>query len=256
MIYLVFHTLTLPSSGEYLISFLKPDLSKLTPKNIFAGMGQAFFSLSLGGTMLVIYGSYVKKKENIPKLAIFTGIGDLSAALLASLFIVPTVLLYGLNLEEGYTLLFSTIPIVFQKLPMGRILGTFFLLSLFFIAFLSTVAALQLLSGTLANNTRLGKKKSIIIVGIADLFLMIPCAFFPQIIPKLDLIAGSGMQVFGSAIAMIALTRGFGKIKVVKQIFRNDKGKFKSVYFFWLKWIIPLALFLTLILYIYGSLDL
>jgi NSS family neurotransmitter:Na+ symporter len=254
MIYLLWHTLRLPGAIDKVLEFLSFDFSQLTAKNIFAAMGQAFFSLSLGGCILVIYGSYLKPKDKLIKMAFAISLGDLGAALLTSLIIVPTVLLFGLNLDEGYTLLFSTIPVMFTKIDGGQLLSILFLLSFSFIAFLSHIAALQLVTGTLANNTKLSFNKSIIYVGITLMSLTTFTGFFPQIIPILDLVVGSGMQVFGSAIALIALTRGFGKKVVLQQIFSGKNTKISSIYFIWLKWIIPLALGLTLILYIYNNL--
>lgn len=253
MIYLLVHVLRIDGAIEQLISFLNPDFDQLTIKNIFAALGQAFFSLTLGGTILVVYGSYLKKEESILKISLYSGFGDLGASILISLILVPTILVYGLNLQEGHTLLFSTLPVLFEQMPEGRILGTFFLFSLVLMAFLSSAAAVQFLSTSLNNNTKLSYKKSVILVGIFDLILIIPCAFYGDIIPTLDLIFGSGMQVLGSCFAIIALTWFIGKKVTLKQIFSTKRSAFQNWYFLWLKWVIPTALILTLGLYIYSN---
>lgn len=252
MIYLLFHVLRIDGAVEQLLIFLNPDFGQLTIQNIFAALGQAFFSLTLGGTIMVVYGSYLKKEESILKISLFSGLGDLGASLLISLILVPTILVYGLNLQEGHTLLFSTLPVLFEQMPEGRILGTFFLFSLVLMAFLSSAAAVQFLSTTLNNNTKLTYKKSVILIGVLDLLLIIPCAFYGDIIPILDLIFGSGMQVIGSCCAIIALTWFVGKKITIKQIFNQKTNTFRNWYFIWLKWVIPAALILTLVLYIYG----
>ena len=77
--------LRLPGAIVALKEFLAPDFSQLTPTSLFAALGQAFFSLSLGGTFYLVYGSYLRDRENIPRTAIATGIGDAGAALLAVL---------------------------------------------------------------------------------------------------------------------------------------------------------------------------
>ncbi len=253
MIYFLLHVLRIDGAVEKLIVFLKPDFEQLTIQNIFAALGQAFFSLTLGGTILVVYGSYLKKEENILKISIFSGLGDLGASLLISLILVPAILVYALNLEEGHTLLFSTLPVLFEQMPGGRILGTFFLFSLVLMAFLSSAAAVQFLSTSLNNNTKLTYKQSVILIGVLDLLLIIPCAFFGDIIPILDLIFGSGMQVIGSCCAIIALTWFIGKKITVNQIFNQKRNTFQNWFFVWLKWVIPAALILTLVLYIYSS---
>lgn len=250
MLYLLFHVLKLPGAIDKLLVFLNPDFSLLTNKNIFAAMGQAFFSLTLGGTILVVYGSYLKKKESIPKVAVLSGLGDLSASILVSLILVPAILIYGLNIQEGHTLLFSTLPVLFEQMPGGRFIGTFFLFSLSLIAFLSSVAAIQYLSSSLYKNTKLNFRKSILIIGVLDFILILPCAFYGNIIPVLDLVFGSGMQVLGSCMAIITLCWFIGRRITKHQIFGQSKTKFQGILFIWLKWVIPAALILTLCLYI------
>ncbi len=252
MIYLIYHVLTLPKAPGYLAEFLIPNFEKLTPKKIFAALGQAFFTLSLGGTTLVAYSNYIKKTTSLPKLAVSTALGDLSAALLASIFIIPAVLVYNQNLNEGFTLLFTTLPNVFSMMPMGRILGSLFILALLFIALLSSIAVLQLYSQMFLNTTKLNFKQSVFITGILEFLLIIPCALQPNIIGTLDLIFGSGMQIFGSCIAMIALTFGIGKRKTIMEIFNNKEGVLPKIFFIWIKWIIPITLFLVLGIYLYN----
>ena len=76
MLYLIGHALFYGNAIEHLFTFLQPDFSKLSPEIAFAAMGQAFFSLGLGGTFMLIYGSYMKNDQNIVKGAILTGLGD------------------------------------------------------------------------------------------------------------------------------------------------------------------------------------
>ena len=123
IITLIFMTLRLPGATSALGEFLQPDFSLLTPTSLFAALGQAFFSLSLGGTMYVVYGSYLRDDTNIPRTAVAAGFGDAGAALLASLFIVPTVLVLGINLQAGPMLIFETLPRMFAEIPAGRVIG-------------------------------------------------------------------------------------------------------------------------------------
>ncbi|PCH92310.1 MAG: hypothetical protein COB85_08355 [Bacteroidetes bacterium] len=254
MIYLLYRALNLPGAIEHLMDFIQPNFSSLTAKNVFAAMGQAFFTLSLGGTMMIAYGSYVRDDTNLPSLAASTSLGDLIAALLAALFIVPTILVYNLDMEQGPTLLFSTIPHIFSQMPNGRVLGTLFLLALLLVSFLSSLAVLQLYVRMIFENSKLGFTLCLILVGIAQAILIIPSAFNPSIISTLDLIFGSGMQMLGSCLAIIALCWGLGKGIVMAQMFTGKQHLFQQMYFQWLKWIVPAALVGTLILYLYDSL--
>ena len=255
IIYLVINAFLLEGAPRQFAAFLKPDFSVMRSEHIFAALGQAFFSLGLGGTFLLIYGSYLKEDQNIPKLAVLTGLGDTGAALLASLFIIPSILVFGLDMTAGPGLIFSTLPKLFSVMPLGRFLGTIFMLALFFMAFLSNIAALEVLVGGLSDvrKTAWSRNKIILFIGILEFFLILPSCLNTDLIATLDLIFGSGMQVFGSALAVIGVTWGLGKSKTLKQIFSTVSFRWQNIYFFWLKWVIPTALLFILLSYIFSS---
>ncbi len=234
---------------------LAPDFSQLTPTSLFAALGQAFFSLSLGGTFYLIYGGYLPDDEDIPQTALATGIGDASAALLASLFIVPTVLALGLNMQAGPLLIFETLPRMFSEIPAGRFIGTAFLLGLWMMAFLSTVAAFQVIAAALTDSFNVSLTRAVLIVGGVEAILMLPSALNPGIIGTLDLIFGSGMQMLGSALAIIALFWGFDKAVAATQIFGGETDGIRRIYLLWLRWAVPATVGVMLVLYIADSLG-
>jgi NSS family neurotransmitter:Na+ symporter len=255
IITLIVMALNLPGAVTHLVAFLEPDFSQLTSTSIFAALGQAFFSLSLGGTFYLIYGSYLRDDENIPKAAIATGIGDASAALLASLFIVPTVLALGLNMQVGPSLLFETLPRMFSEIPAGRFIGVAFLVGLWMMAFLSTVAAFQVIVAALTDSFNFSLTKAALVVGGVEAVLMLPSALNPEIIGTLDLIFGSGMQMLGSGLTIIALLWGCDKAIAATQIFGGRTDGFRRIYLLWLKWVVPATLGVMLVLYIADSLG-
>jgi NSS family neurotransmitter:Na+ symporter len=252
---LIIMALRLPGATAALGDFLAPDFSQLTPTSVFAALGQAFFSLSLGGTFYLVYGSYLRDEENIPKAAIATGIGDASAALLASLFIVPTVLALGLNMQAGPSLIFETLPRMFAEIPAGRFIGTAFLVGLWMMAFLSTVAAFQVIVAALTDSFNLSLTKAGLIVGGVEAVLMLPSALHPEIIGTLDLIFGSGMQMLGSGLTIVALFWGCDKAVAVSQIFGGRTDGIRRLYLGWLRWVVPATLGVMLLLYIAHSLS-
>jgi NSS family neurotransmitter:Na+ symporter len=255
IITLIVMALNLPGAVTHLLAFLEPDFSQLTPTSIFAALGQAFFSLSLGGTFYLIYGSYLRDDENIPRTAIATGIGDASAAILASLFIVPTVLALGLNMQAGPSLLFETLPRMFSEIPAGRFIGVAFLIGLWMMAFLSTVAAFQVIVAALTDSFNFSLTKAALLVGGVEAVLMLPSALNPEIIGTLDLIFGSGMQMLGSGLTIIALLWGCDKAIAATQIFAGRTDGFRRIYLLWLKWAVPATLGVMLVLYISDSLG-
>jgi NSS family neurotransmitter:Na+ symporter len=254
--YLVINALFLPGAIEKFADFLKPDFSVLRAEHIFAALGQAFFSLGLAGTIMVIYGSYMKSGQNIPRLAAFTALGDVGAAFLASLFIVPTILVFGLDLSQGPTLVFSTLPNLFSIMPGGRILGSAFLLALALIAFLSAIGALEAIVGSISEmlNIRSSRTKVILVFFFIEALVMLPSALDPSIVGTLDLIFGSGMQVLGSLIAIVTVTWGLGTAKTKLQLFAGESAGWHDTYYLCLKWIVPSVMLVVLIGYIASNL--
>ena len=253
IVYLVCHALALPGAMEAVAAFLEPDFAALGPTEVFAAMGQAIFSIGLGGTLMLTYGSYLADTAPIPRDAVLTGLGDTSASLLASLFLVPAILVYGLDMSAGPGLLFDTLPTLFDRLPGGELLGSLFLLALALIAFLSAVAALEVIvAGFAASDLpRLRLTRGRIIAGLAvvETALMLPSALDPAMIGRLDLVFGSGMQVLGSALAVLALTWGLGREATLTQIFGGRRGRARMLYVHWLRWAVPGALLLVLLNY-------
>lgn len=255
IIYLIFNALSLPGATGKLVEFLKPDFAALSAEHVFAALGQSFFSVGLGGTFMVAYGSYLSRDESIPKIAIATSIGDLGASLLASLFLVPTILVFGLDLASGPGLIFATLPKLFSTMPFGRIAGSLFLTALSAVAFLSVVAAYEVVVGGIHGSLfkKAKKPRIIVVVGILMAVLTLPSNLYPDLIGILDLIFGSGMQVFGSVLAVVGIIWGLGRNRALKQMFNIEETEgLRSFVFIWLKWVVPAVLLSVLIGYIYS----
>ncbi len=241
ILYLVVNAFFLPGAAAKFAEFLKPDFSVLKAEHIFAALGQAFFSLGLAGTIMVMYGSYMGDDQNIPRIAAFTALGDVGASVLASLFIVPTILVFELDLSQGPTLVFATLPKLFSVMPGGRILGSCFLLALTLIAFLSALGAIEAIVGSISEELRIrsGRTRMIIAILLVEAAVMLPSSLDPSIVGTLDLIFGSGMQMLGSVIAVITVAWGLGQVKTNLQIFGETSHAWHTNYFFWLKWAVP-----------------
>ena len=255
IVYLIMSAFALEGARSHFQTFLRPDFRALTPLNIFAALGQAFYSLSLGGTFMVMYGSYLKKEEKLIRLGLLTSAGDVGAALLASLFVVPTVLVFGLDLASGPGLIFSTLPRLFEVMPGGQWIGFLFLLALSLVALLSLIAALEVAVGCLFDigEGKWRRGRLILVVGSIDLLLALPSALQPDLIGWLDLIFGSGMQVLGAGLAVVGMSWGLGKLVSLSEVFGSKENRQSRLYFFWLQWLVPGVLLMVLIGYIYSS---
>ena len=155
---------TLPGAGEGYRFLLVPDWSKLLePYTWVMAMGQAFFSLSITGSGMIVYGAYLDKKEDIPKASLRTAIFDTMAALLSALAIMPAVFAYGLDVKSGPPLMFITLPTVFQQMPMGRLFAAFFFLSVLFAGLTSLINMFEAGSESWQTHFKLGRKTAVVI---------------------------------------------------------------------------------------------
>lgn len=252
LIYMIARAWMMPGAMEKVATFLKPDWEVIHARELFAALGQAFFSVGLGGTFVVVYAGFLPKNENIPRVALATGFGDAGASLLFSLFLVPSVLALAIPMDSGPSLIFNTFPRLFHEMPGGRFVGSLFLLSIAIVAFLSLVAAYQVPFTSLQNeHPTINRRKILWFIGLAQAVLALPCAMFPEIIGTLDLIFGSGMQVLGSALCILGLTWSVRKSDMLNDILQSRKPSLIHEFLYlWMQWIIPLALLAVLVNYV------
>ena len=255
LIYLVVRTFMLDGATDYMLKFLTPDWSKVNNDLVFAALGQAFFSLGLGGTIMVIYGSYMSKDENIIHMATSTALFDGGAALLATLFIVPTVLIFGLNMSQGPTLLFHTMPQAFSAMPGGDFVGAIFLIALFFVAFLSLVATFEAVVGSISERLQgtNRRKKVILALLLTEAPLIIPNAHDTEYMAKIDLYFGSGMQILGSGLAVLAITRFLSKFEFLQQVFGKTSHQWHNHFYLWIRTVVPITIFIVLAMYVWSE---
>ncbi len=254
ILYMIVHAWLLPGAMQSVQQFLSPDFSAIGSTEIFAALGQAFFSIGLGGTFVVVYAAYISKSKEIPRIALFTCFGDLGSSLLVSLFLVPSILVLNLQLDAGPSLIFNTLPELFAVLPAGRWVGSLFLFALSLVAFLSLVAAFQVPISSISGLKK-PKKRLLIVFGLVQLILAFPSALYPQIIGTLDLVFGSGMQVFGSLMALLGIWWGVKRRDYIKSWFVNTASISAKVFIFWFRWIVPGTLLAVLIGYIYSNIT-
>lgn len=174
-ILLAIRSLTLPNAMEGVKYLLTPDFSYLLkPETWVMALGQAFFTVSLNGCGMVVYGSYIDKDFDIPKSAFSTAVLDTSAALLVSFVIMPAVFSFGLDPQAGPPLLFITMPTIFKSMPGGHILSVIFFLSILFAAISSSINMLEGPVEALMEKTKITRKKASILVALIGFILSIP----------------------------------------------------------------------------------
>ena len=120
-----------------------PDFSIIGQDVLLLALGQAFFSLSVGGGGIIAYGAYLRKSASIPQSALVVASANVSVDMLAGLAIFPIVFTYGLEPGSGPGLMFETLPVAFGQMPGGRFFGTMFLLLVLFAALSTSISMLQ-----------------------------------------------------------------------------------------------------------------
>ena len=131
-------------------------------------MGQAFFSLSITGSGMIVYGTYLSKDEDIPKASVRTAIFDTIAAMLAALAIMPAVFAFGIEPNSGPPLMFITLPNIFKQMPMGQLFAVLFFVSVVFAGVTSLINMFEAVSESWQTRFKLPRKAAVALcAGIA-----------------------------------------------------------------------------------------
>lgn len=146
-------------------------------------MGQAFFSLSITGSGMIVYGAYLKDDVDIPKASMQTAIFDTIAAMLAALAIMPAVFSFGIDPVSGPSLMFLTLPEVFKQMPLGNFFALFFFISVAFAGITSLINMLEAVCESWQNRFHISRKKAVLLCGIIT-FIVSVCIENGDIVGK------------------------------------------------------------------------
>ncbi len=247
LVILMARSLTLPGALQGLKTYLRLDWEAIGPGTLLAATGQAYFSLALGGTFMLIYGSYMRPSENLPRNALVTAMADVTAAFLAGLVVVPAVIALGVELQSGPPLLFVVMPEIFSRLPWGLIFGAIFFFSVFLVAQLSLMAAYEVIVGGLQDRWGWSRRSGLLGIGASQLLLAIPAMLSLDYVFYSDLIWGSTMQPVGAVLSVVALLWFRSRRKAIEEMGRNSGKGIPSWLYLWIKYVIPPAIVGTLV---------
>lgn len=189
--------ISLPGAGNGLRFLLQPDFSKVNANVLLGAMGQAFFSLSLGMGCLCTYASYFRKDVNLPKTALNVGVIDTAVAVLSGFIIFPAAFSVGIQPDAGPSLLFITLPNVFQQafgnLPwLAVILSIMFYVLLALAALTSTISLHEVVTAYLHEEFNMTRRK-------AAVWVTIGCSIL-GILSSLSLGIGKELTLFGMTL--------------------------------------------------------
>jgi len=257
MMAMVIYAFTLPNAFQGISFYLTPDFSKLSDYSVWAAaFGQAFFSLSVGSGILLTYGSYLDEKISIPNNSIIITISDLLISFFSGLVVFSIVFSFGFEPAAGPKLAFSTIPIIFDKVPYGFLLAAVFFLLLFFAALTSAISMLEVGVSTLVDELKMTRHKATSILTLVILVLGFPAAlsysgmkltlFNTPVFDLMDTLFGSIGLMVTALLISVSVTWFMDNSIMKDQMKKNTHWNASKIVFMLVKYVIPIILIYVL----------
>jgi NSS family neurotransmitter:Na+ symporter len=257
LLIIVVASCTLPGAGEGITFLFKPDFSKVTHSVFLDSLGQAFFSLSLGTACLCTYSSYFSRQTNLLKSAGQIAFLDTMVAILAGLMIFPAAFSVGVSPDSGPSLIFITLPNVFQQAftpTLGYIIGILFYALLSLAALTSTISMHEIGTAIFYEELHISRKKGAVLETIIAVFIGVFCClscgavdltlFGKSFLDCCDYLTSNILLPLGSFLTCI-LIGWIVPRKVVKDEFTNWGTVSASLYQIWLfliRYVSPLGI--------------
>ena len=259
MVILAIRSATLPGAGEGIRFYLLPDFKKAAESGmkevIFAAMGQSFFTLSLGIGAIAIFGSYIDKKRRLTGEAVCVTVLDTCVALIAGMIIFPASFAFGIQPDSGPSLIFITLPNIFNSMSGGRIWGTLFFLCMLFAAASTIIAVFENIIAFAMDLTNCSRAKAVVVNLIAFVILSLPCVlgfnvlsgFQPlgagsNVLDLEDFIVSNNLLPLGSLVYLLFCTSryGWGWKKFCEEANAGEGFKFPKWTRIYVSYILPL----------------
>lgn len=257
-IILIVRSLTLDNIGEGLHFFLYPNFSSLNSSAILFALGQSFFSISVGVSVMVTYSSYLSRKDDLPKSALTIVLMNISISLLAGLAIFPAVFAFGFEPTEGPGLLFVVLPAVFDQMAFGPFFLLIFLILFLFATLTSAFSMVEIIVASAVKDKQEKRKKATWITGLLIFLVGVPSAlsfgvlghieiFSLSIFDAADFLVSNILMPIGAFL--IAIFVGF-KIprKTLLEEMKAGSTMAKRIFATWfllIKYIVPLAIIIV-----------
>ncbi len=259
------HSLTLSGASEGLKYYIVPDFDRVKDIGIWniiiAAMNQSFFTLSLGMGSMMIFGSYVGKDRSLLSESIQITILDTFVAIMSGMIIFPACFSFGINPDSGPSLIFVTLPKVFENMAGGRIWGILFFVFMTFAALSTVIAVLENILACNMEWLKCSRKKACIVNFFIITIGSIPCVLGFNILKNVhifgmdtildfeDFLVSSILLPFGSLIILLFCVskRGWGFNNYLTEANTGKGVKLPKGFRFYLTWILPfVVLFIAL----------
>lgn len=250
-IFLAIRTAFLPDAIEgYKFLFIPKWEYLLRKETWIMAMGQAFFSLSITGSGMIVYGAYLKDDVDIPLASMQTALFDTIAALLAALAIMPAVFSFHIDPVSGPSLMFLTLPEVFKKIPFGQFFALFFFISVAFAGITSLLNMLEAVCESWQNRFHISRKKAVLLCGAITIFISI-CIENKDVVGAWMDIVTIYIIPFSALLGAFTIYYIFGWNNLKKELDKGRKKPIGSTFKFLGKYI---YIFLAFIIFILGIL--
>lgn len=256
------YCITRPGAAAGVKYYLFPDIKHFSATTVLAAMGQLFYSMSLAMGIMITYGSYMKKdddlRDSVRKIEIF----DTLIAFLAGLLIVPSVFVFSGGskdaLSKGPSLMFITLPKVFDSMNLGGLIGGAFFILVLFAALTSSISLLETNVSIVCDKLHWGRKKATIAITIYVLIIggLVSLGFGPLSFVKIlgmglldfsDFISNSVLMPIVAMLTCIFVGFIVKPKTIIDEVENSGSFKEKKFYVVMLKWIAPICLALILI---------
>lgn len=269
MIALAVNSIVTPGGGKGLAFYLTPNLEEIRKAGIWKviqnAMNQSFFTLSTGMGGMAIFGSYIRKERALLGESVNVAALDTFVAFTSGLIIFPACFAYGVEPDAGPSLIFKTLPNIFNHMPLGRLWGALFFVFMTFAAFSTVIGVFENIIAMFMDLTGWGRKKSCLVNCALMLILATPCAlgfnvwsgftlFGKGFMDLEDFLVSNLILPLGSLIFCIFCTRkaGWGWDRFVTEANTGKGLKMQKWMRFYLTWILPV---LFIIVFLMGILP-
>ena len=245
----------LPGSDAGYEFLFVPQWDKLMRADTWVmAMGQAFFSLSITGSGMIVYGAYLSKDADIPRASLRTAFFDTVAAMLSGLAIMPAVFSFGIGVDRGPSLIFLTLPAVFQQMPFGQFFAVFFFVSVFFAGITSLINMLEAVSESWQKNFNLNRKAAVLLCSALSLGIGIFLEAEPKVGSWLDFVSIVIVPV-GAVLGAVSIYYVLGWKNIRKEL-EQGHGKISEAFGAAAKFVyVPLTVIILVLGIAYGGIG-
>lgn len=250
------YSVTRPGAIEGVKYFLVPNLKNFSWMTVVAAMGQMFYSLSIAMGILITFGSYMKKDSSIEDSTRNVEVFDTAIAMMAGLMIIPAVFAFSGGdpdtLQAGPSLMFITIPKVFQNMGFGTAVGILFFLLVLFAAITSSIALTESAVSTFEDELRWNRKKSTIIVGIIMVALgsLSSLGYGPLAVVKIigmqfldffDFMTNSVMMPIAAVMTCLLVSKVVGIQRIEEEVMQGESSfRRRKIFIVMIKYLCPI----------------